>query len=74
METIISASVGTPLEATVVPPARHKTTHVLIVAHSDGYLEAFHEDGAQVHLYSMPESCGVNGEILAEQYLEASLP
>ncbi len=50
-----------------------KRESVLIVAHADGYVEAFARKNVDVRIVQMP-SVAPRNEPLAEQYLEENLP
>ena len=62
--------------ATAVPivPPRQAREKVLIVAHADGWIEAFAEHHVDVRLETMPYGCGsVEGELMAEEWFERQL-
>ena len=47
---------------------------VLVLAHPDGWLETFAEKHVDVRIVMVPQVTTQAGEILAEEYVEASLP
>jgi len=47
---------------------------VLILAHGDGWIEAFAEKHVDVRIEMVPHMTTSAGEILAEEYVELSLP
>lgn len=52
----------------------NSTKHVLVVAHADGYIEVFADKGIRCRFVNICQMPTVEGEILAERYLEESLP
>lgn len=46
----------------------------LVVLHSDGFVEVFGDQGLDVQVVLMPHMESRAGELLAEQWLEGSLP
>ena len=55
-------------------PNSNRKSPILIVAHADRYLEAFSRDRTPIRIVQMPDVKGVEGELVAEKYLEQSLP
>ncbi|WP_442485599.1 hypothetical protein [Aeoliella sp. SH292] len=47
---------------------------VLLLAHADGWLEVFAERHIQAKIVMVPSTGSLTGELLAEQYLDATLP
>ena len=52
----------------------NSTRYVLAVAHADGYFEIFAGKGVRARLVNICQMPTAEGEILAERYLEKSLP
>lgn len=48
--------------------------NVLILLHSDGYIEAFSEEGVNVMLLNVPHMESDEGQILAEELIRISIP
>lgn len=52
----------------------HRREKVLVVAHSDNFIEVFGPKNVTVLIARCPTTGGLDGEELAEDYLESSLP
>lgn len=59
-------------KSNLTPPRREQ---VLVVAHGDGFIQAFAEGHIDIRIVMMPMVDGSShGEILAEEWLERSVP
>ena len=68
----MNSSTVTPQNKPISPPPRRE--QVLIVAHADGWIECFAERHIDVRIVIMPDVNTPESEILAEQYIESSIP
>ena len=55
-------------------PVRSKREAVLIVGHSDGWIQVFAEKSVDVRIEMLPHSTTPEAEVLAEEYVGLSLP
>lgn len=73
--TIITSSGQTAHQNRRTPPvARPPIEPVLLLAYADGWLELFAERHIQAKIVMVPSTGTIGGELLAEQYLDATLP
>ncbi|MCO6047951.1 hypothetical protein NG895_28950 [Aeoliella sp. ICT_H6.2] len=56
------------------PPAPPPRQAVLVLAHADGWLEAFAERNIDVLIVMVPTTGTVAGEVVAEEFLDQTLP
>jgi len=56
------------------PPARPPRQPVLILAHADGWVEAFGNRNIDIHIAMAPAMDSPEGRIAAEAYLDNTLP
>lgn len=70
----MSTTPSRKLEPTSYDAQPQQRDAVLIVAHGDGWLEAYAERHVDVMLVQPPYVLGIAGERLADEWLDATLP
>lgn len=55
-------------------PVRPKREAVLVVVHSNGWIQAFAERHVDIRIEMLPHSITTEAEVLAEEYVGLSLP
>jgi hypothetical protein len=69
-----TANVNQPTKSYHAPPKRQQREPVLVVLHADGWVEVFAERHVDARIAVMPFMASAEGQIAADQNLEADLP